>query len=88
MNSAALRERLGLTRAEWARALNVHERTVARWEEDDTDPGGLAGEVMRGVAFAIDHGLDAKEVGRLVSLGIGSLLFYALTGQPPAAKRR
>lgn len=86
MNSATLRERLGLTRAEWARALNVHERTVARWEEYGTDPGGLASEVMRGIHIAIDHGVDAKEVGRLVSLGIGSLLFYGLTNQP--AKRR
>jgi DNA-binding XRE family transcriptional regulator len=87
MKSATLRERLGLTRAEWARALNVNERTVVRWEEDETDPGGLASEVMRGIQIAIDQGVDAKEAGRLISLGIGSLLFYGLTHQPNGKRR-
>ncbi len=82
MKSTTLRERLGLSRAEWARALNVNERTVARWEDEATDPGGLASEVMKGIQFAIDQGSNAREVGRLVSLGIGSLLFYGLTHQP------
>ncbi len=87
MSAPTLRERLGLTRAEFARALNVNERTVARWEDEGKDPGGLAVEVMRGIQFAIDQGVDAMEVGRLVSLGIGSLLFYGLRQQKPSKRR-
>ena len=83
MKSQALRERLGLSRAEWARALNVNERTVARWEEDGADPGGIASEVMRGIDNALAEGADAVRVGRRVSLGIGSLLFQELIRQSP-----
>jgi transcriptional regulator with XRE-family HTH domain len=87
VSSQAIREKLGLTRAEWARALGVHERTVMRWENDHTDPGGLAGEVMRGIAGALEEGAPPDRVGRLVSLGIGSLLFYELMREVKARKR-
>jgi|GEM_PF-6673711 len=89
IKSATLRERLKLTRSEWARALNVHERTVARWEEDGCDPGGLVAEVMRGVDNALEEGADPVRVARLVGLGIGSLLCYSLLSQVPhdAARR-
>jgi transcriptional regulator with XRE-family HTH domain len=81
VKSKTLRERLGLSRADWARALNVNERTVSRWEEDGTDPGGLASEVMRGISNALEEGADAARVGRLVSLGVSSLLFYGIVGR-------
>jgi len=81
MKSAALRERLGLSRAEWARALGVGERTVVRWETEDTDPGGLACEVMHGIENALEEGVDAERVGRLVRLGIGALIFHELMRQ-------
>lgn len=77
ITSASLRARIGLSRAEWARALNVNERTVARWE-DGQEPGGVAAEVMRGISSALDEGADPKRVGRLVSLGVGGLLYYRL----------
>ena len=82
MTSAALRECLGLSRAEWARALGVHERTVVRWETEGVDPGGLVSEVMHGIESALDEGLDADRVGRQVRLGIGALVFHAL--MPPS----
>ncbi len=85
MRSSDIRERLGLSRADWARALNVNVMTVKRWEDDGTDPGGLASEVMRAITNALDDGADAKLVSRKVSLGIGSLLFHGLISQarPP-----
>lgn len=81
MKSTALRERLGLSRAEWARALGVNERTVVRWETDEVDPGGLASEVMHGIENALDEGLDPERVGRQVRLGIGALIFHELMRQ-------
>lgn len=83
MKSSDLRERIGLSRAEWARALNVNERTVARWEEDGVDPGGLAAEVMRGISSALEEGAEPIRVGRMVGLGVGSLLFHELMRQLP-----
>lgn len=76
--STELREKLGLSRGDWARALNVNERTVMRWEDEHTDPGGLALEVMRGIGNALEEGADPLRVGRLVSLGIGALIYYRL----------
>jgi DNA-binding XRE family transcriptional regulator len=78
VKSKELRERLGLSRSEWARALNVNDRTIQRWEDDGVDPGGLANEVMRGIHNAIEEGVDPKRVGRLISLGVGSVLFTEL----------
>ncbi len=78
MKSAALRERLGLSRSEWARALNVGVITVKRWEDEGTDPGGLATEVMRGILTALEDGAEPVHVGRIVSMGIGSLLCYGI----------
>ncbi len=83
MKSANLRQHLGLTREDWARALNVNPITVKRWEDEDVDPGGLASEVMLGIGNALDEGANGKRVGRLVSLGIGSLLYYSLTSKLP-----
>jgi len=74
-----LRDQLGLTRLEWARALGVHERTVARWEDDGVDPGGLANEVMAGVALALAGGLDPKKARLLIGRGIGALVHLGLT---------
>lgn len=78
VSSKNVRERIGLSREEWARALNVNTRTVTRWEDEGIDPGGLAAEVMRGIAGALDEGADPVRVGRIVGLGIGSLVFTEL----------
>jgi len=73
-----LREQLGLPVPSWAHALGVSRQTVLRWELGQAQPTGLHREVMNGIKLAIDHGSDAQEVGRLVSLGIGALIFYGL----------
>lgn len=82
MMSADLRERLKLSRAEWARALSVNERTVVRWEEEGADPGGMATEVMRGISHALDEGADPVWVSRVVSFGVGTLVYYRLKNGP------
>jgi hypothetical protein len=78
MTSSQLREHLGLSRASWSRALGVHERTVARWEEEGVDPGGLAAEVMRGIGIALDEGADPQRIGRLVVQGVSEVVFNGL----------
>lgn len=42
-------------------------------------PGGVAEEIIHGIASAIDEGVDATRIGALVNLGgIRSLVCYAL----------
>lgn len=78
MTSRELRERIGLSRADWARALNVQEVTVKRWEDHGIEPGGSAEEIMRGIEAALEE-IPPARVGALVALGgIRSLICYAL----------
>ena len=74
----ALRESLGLSPAEWAKALSVNDRTIERWENGSTEPTTLAADVLRGIEQAINEGVDPKRAGRLIALGIGALICYAL----------
>ena len=67
--SQRLRRALGFSRSEWARVLNVHDRTVRRWEADDVDPGGTATAAMRGIEMAIDQEMSAEVVRRRLELG-------------------
>lgn len=78
MTSAALRERLGFKRSEWARVLNVHERTVSRWEAEDRDPGGTATAVMHGIQVALEDGADVDFVRRQLVGGIEVLVSVTL----------
>lgn len=78
---AKLRKRLGLEQSDWARALNVSLMTVKRWEEQGIKPSGLADDVIRGIANAIEDGADPKSVGRTVRMGIGALICYGLLRQ-------
>lgn len=78
MKSSEIRERIGLSRTEWARALGVGERTVMRWENEGVDPGGLARDVMQGIENALYEGVDPQRVGRQLRLGIGALIFHEL----------
>ena len=79
MKSAQLRERLGLTRAEWARVLNVHERTVARWEVEDRDPGGTATAIMHGIENALSQGARISSVKEQLLFGITAFVSISLT---------
>lgn len=78
MKSVELRDRLKFTRAEWARALNVNERTVVRWEDENKDPGGVAAEVMRAIHEALEDGADPVKARRALLTGIGSMVFAEL----------
>ena len=78
MKARDIREQLALSRQEWARALNVNERTVVRWEDEGVDPGGTAMAIMMGIENAIADGVDPRRAGRLISLGIGSMIYYRL----------
>lgn len=84
MKPEQLRKKLGLARSEWARALNVTERTAARWE-DGTAPQGLAADVIRGISRALENGADAEHVGRLLRFGIGTLLDLGFRNQFPTS---
>lgn len=88
MNPATLRERLGITRAQLAHALGIHERTVMRWETETSTPTGLAAEVLYGIARAIDSGADAAAIGKLIAdQGISALLCHGLTDRPRRGRR-
>ena len=78
-----LRARIGLSRAEWAHALGVNERTVMRWENDGAEPSGLAAVVITAITNAIEEGANPARVGRLVGMGIGALIYYGLTNKHP-----
>jgi hypothetical protein len=82
VSPASIRKKLGLSRVDWARALNVNERTVMRWEANGDEPGGLAAGVMRGIEDALEEGAEPARVGRLLSVGVGSLVRRALTARP------
>lgn len=87
LKSQAIRTKLGLSRADWARSLGVHERTVVRWEVEGADPGGLANEVMRGIANALEEGEDPKRMSRRIGMGIGSLIYFGLITYPKTKRR-
>lgn len=79
MTSREVRETLGLTRIEWARALNVNERTISRWEDLGVDPGGLVTVVIKGIDRALAEGADPAKVSRIVGMGIGPLVYTHLS---------
>lgn len=87
MSPEAIRVKLQLSRSEFARALGINERTVARWEEEGVSPSGLAAEVIRAVSAAIDSGADPAQIGRSVASGVGQLLFLSLTAKAASVIR-
>jgi transcriptional regulator with XRE-family HTH domain len=62
----ALRDRLGMTVADFARLLGVDARTVRRWESGDARPTGSAEAVMSGIAESLDK--DPDFAGELVKV--------------------
>ena len=79
MKSRPLRERLGLSRSEWARVLNVNLRTVGRWEIEDRDPGGTATAIMRGIDNALRQGAELEFVKNQLAFGIDTLVSASLS---------
>jgi len=78
LQPGAIRELLGLSRSDWARALNVSVATVRRWEDDGQDPGGVTIAVLRGISEALDDGADPTRVGRALNMGVGTLLYNGI----------
>jgi len=76
---AVLRNSLGLTRGQFARALGVNERTVTRWEDGSAEPLGLAAEVIAGITDAVNDGADPLRVGITLTNGIRRLVCRELT---------
>lgn len=78
-----LRQILGLSQRDLARALGVAPVTVHRWESGANEPTGLQLEVLRALhSSAMTVESDAAKralVAGLVGMGIGALLFWALT---------
>jgi DNA-binding XRE family transcriptional regulator len=80
-----LREHLDFEVREWARLLNVNVKTVERWETGAVEPAGLATEVFRGLASALDQGGSPAEIHNRITLGLAS--FVAASLAPTGAKR-
>lgn len=73
-----LRTHLAFDVAAWARVLGVSPITIQRWEAG-SKPSGMAAEVFRGVAAALDAGVPATTVHNRLSLGLATLLRANLT---------
>ena len=80
-----IRRTFSLSQRDLAKALNVAPFTVARWEAAGNAPTGLQEEVLRALhstavkTAARKNDDAAKEMGGLIALGIGALIFYLLT---------
>lgn len=66
----ALRDRLGMEPAAFARLLGVDARTVRRWEAGDARPTGPAEAVLAAIEESLDK--DPSTAGRLVKLLVGA----------------
>lgn len=78
-NPRSVREHLGFDLRDWARILGVNAKTIERWETGETAPVGLAAEVFRGFASALDAGADPADVRNRITLGLGAFLAHGLT---------
>lgn len=79
-----IRQTLGLSQRELAKALSVAPFTVARWEsENGNRPTGLQLDVLRALFNTARKSQKQDEgaglaVGALVALGVGALLYSLL----------
>lgn len=80
VNAGKIRKALGLSRGRFARALNVTERTVQRWDAGEFPPTGAAQEILAGIHMALeDEGADVERISRRVSVGIATVLHRGLS---------
>ena len=91
---AFIKQTLGLDSRGLAKAMNVALFTVARWERGESTPTGLQEEVLRALhqtaqkVAAEKSANEAKVVGGLVALGVGALIFAALTADSKPKRRK
>lgn len=83
VNVKRLRTRLGLSKAELARILNVAPLTVQRWDNGQP-PRGLSAVVLGAIEEAVTASTNAKAVGQKLSLGVGALVYYGLVSKRDA----
>lgn len=73
----AVREDLGLTQKEFARALNIDYFTICRWEEKGSSkPVGMHVDVLHGFQDLLEEIPDGvkKQVGKRLRGGLGAML--------------
>lgn len=80
---AEIREKLALSRPEFAKLLGVDVRTVYRWESGDSVPSGSAEAVLAGVNQALvsrsDKAASAlSAIGAMAAAGGLAFLIYKL----------
>ncbi len=83
VNVKRLRKRLGLSRAELARILNVAPLTVQRWDNGQ-ESRGLAASVLGAIDEAVADGASVRRIGQKLSLGVGALVYYGLVAKRDA----
>lgn len=81
MSVAEIVERLGMTEAEFARALAVAPSTVHHWCAGTGYPVGLAQQVLLGLRSALEAGVAPAHVAAEIRLGIGAFLYRGLIGE-------
>lgn len=84
----AVREALGLSVTTFAAALGVSTGTVYKWEDSKSPrPKGLSFAVLNALQAFVSTYKDYPDrvafAGQKLSLGLGALIFYGLTGSPP-----
>jgi transcriptional regulator with XRE-family HTH domain len=76
----SLREAMGLTPTELAKALNIAVFTVRRWETGQNEPTGLQSEVLQALRSVVGRmPIRARDVGDQLRLGLGAMIFQLLT---------
>ena len=80
---AQMRDRLGLSRAEFARLLGVDARTVYRWEAGESSPTGPAEAVLLGIDQALKAPSDGltsalSAIGAMAAIGGLGFMIYKL----------
>lgn len=79
MSVADLIDKLGMTRAEFAKSLNITDRTVYRWVSGESEPQGLASEVVNALELALQEGVSPERIRSKIRLGLAAFLYFTIT---------
>ncbi len=76
----AVRQSLGMTQAQFAQLLGVHNLTVSKWERGILEPSPYHVALMRSfsLAAARDPDVGAFVMGLLIGAGVGVALYHLL----------
>lgn len=86
-SSELLRTQLHLSRADWAHALGVNDRTVLRWEDERVEPTGLAAQVLVGITRALAAGIGPNVVASRVRQGLAAIVCHGIYVDQPIPTR-